>query len=107
MAIITVTTENFEELTGGATPVLVDFWAPWCGYCRRLAPAVDQVAEDYDGRLTVGKINIDEQPALAERFQVETIPTLMLFREGKALASVVAPESRAQVTAWLKENGVD
>lgn len=107
MAIITVTTENFEELTGGAAPVLVDFWAPWCGYCRRLAPAVDQVAEDYDGRLTVGKINIDEQPALAERFQVETIPTLMLFRAGQTPATVVAPESRAQVTAWLKEHGVE
>lgn len=106
MKIVEIKKDNFEELVANAKPpVLVDFWAPWCGYCRRIAPAVDQLAEDYDGKIVVGKINIDEEPELAERFEVETIPTLILFEDGKDSEPFVAPQSRAQIVEWLKENG--
>lgn len=90
MEMITVTQENFEkQVLHSGRPVMVDFWAPWCVYCRRIAPAVGQLADEQGERLGVGKINIDEQPALAGQFQVETIPTLMLFREGKAIGPTI------------------
>ena len=108
MEAIVITKENFEEqVLRAEKPVLVDFWAPWCTYCRRIAPAVDQVAGQYGEQMVVGKVNVDEQPELAERFGVETIPTLMLFQKGKEPAVIIAPQSRGQVTEWLKENGVE
>ena len=108
MEMITVTQENFEkQVLHSGRPVMVDFWAPWCVYCRRIAPAVGQLADEQGERLGVGKINIDEQPALAGQFQVETIPTLMLFREGKAIGQpLIAPSSKAQISSWLQENAL-
>ena len=101
MTPITITKENFDELVLRAEgPVLVDFWAPWCVYCRRIAPALDQIAEQYGERVTVGKINVDEQPELAQRFAVETIPTLLLFRNGQVSEPLIAPGSKAQIVDW-------
>ena len=106
--ILTITAENFEkEVLQSALPVLVDFWAPWCVYCRRIEPAVEELAEDTEGNLVVGKVNVDEQEALADRFGVETIPSLILFRNGKqAGEELVAPGSRDAIEEWLEENGV-
>ena len=101
MAVVKLTGANFEqEVMQADQPVLVDFWAPWCVYCRRIGPAVDQIAQQYDGQLVVGKVNIDEQPELEERFQVDTIPTLLLFRDGKAGEPLIAPGSKAQIVDW-------
>lgn len=106
MSVIHVTKENFEKAVLLAQqPVLVDFWAPWCGYCRRIAPAIDAIAEEQSGRLSVGKINIDEEPALAEQFEVMTIPSLFLFQNGKTDEPLIAPASKAQIEDWLKEKG--
>ena len=84
MAEIKITNENFEaEVLKSEFPVLVDFWAPWCGPCRMLAPAVAQIAAECEGKIKVGKVNVDEQPELAQRFGIMSIPTVLVFKDGK------------------------
>ena len=86
----TFTDSNFEEtVMKSGQPVLVDFWAEWCGPCKRLAPTVDALAADYAGRVTVGKMNIDDNPRVPERYQVRGIPTLLLFKGGQVVESLV------------------
>lgn len=100
MAAMNMNREQFEQLIRGEEPVLVDFWAPWCGYCRRISPVLDQLAQQYDGQLVVGKINVDEQSELETQFGVEIIPTLYLFRNGVASEPIVNPGSKAQIVEW-------
>jgi len=84
MAEIKITNENFEaEVLKSEIPVLVDFWAAWCGPCRMLAPAVAQIAAECEGKIKVGKVNVDEQPELAQRFGIMSIPTVLIFKDGK------------------------
>ena len=85
-------------------PTLVDFWAPWCTYCRRIGPAFDKIAQQYADSLIIGTVNIDEEPALAQQEQIEVIPTLVLYRDGQAVASIVAPESKAMIEQFLEES---
>ena len=103
MAEIVITAENFErEVLQSEVPVLVDFWATWCGPCRMIAPVIDQLAAEYAGRVKVGKINVDEQPELAVQFGIVSIPTVKVFRDGKVAGSLVGLRSQAELEALLR-----
>ena len=102
MAAINMNQEQFHQLVNENKPVLVDFWAPWCGYCRRIGPAYEKIAEEYGDDIVVAKVNIDEEPQLAEAEKIEVIPALVLYRNGQAVDSVVAPESKAMIDRFIQ-----
>ncbi len=104
MMIKNLNGEQFQQLLHSGEAVLVDFWAPWCSYCRRLEPVYGKIAEQYGDRITVAKLNIDEESALADAERIEVSPTLVLYRDGQALGSIVAPQSKAAIDAFLQEN---
>ena len=104
MTAIDLNKELFEKyINNSEKPVLVDFWAPWCVYCRRIGPGLNILAEQYRDKLVIGKINIDDEQELAVKEQIEVIPTLIIYQGGQALGSIVAPESKAQIEAFIKE----
>ena len=104
MAAVNYNTENFrKDLEAGKT-ILVDYWAPWCTYCRRIGPAYEKIAEEYGEKIVISKINIDEEGALAQQERIEVIPTLVLYKGGQAVASIVAPESKAVIENFIEEN---
>ena len=103
MAAMNMNQEQFKQLIREEKPVLVDFWAPWCSYCRRIGPAYEKIAVEYADSLAVGKINIDEEPRLARAEGIEDIPTLVLYRNGKAVDSIIAPGSKAEIDRFIQE----
>ena len=103
MAAMNINKEQFEQMMREEKPLLVDFWAPWCSYCRRIDPAYDRIAGQFAEELAAVKVNIDEQPQLAAAEEIEVIPTLVLYRSGKAVGSIVAPESQSMIARFLKE----
>ena len=102
MAARNMNYEQFDKAVLEDKPLLVDYWAPWCGYCRRIAPAYDALAKEYEGQVDLVKINIDEEPDLARQEQIEVIPTLVLYRGGEALGSIVAPGSKAMIDEFIR-----
>ena len=104
MAVQHIDKVRFQELISGERTVLVDFSAPWCGYCRRIDPVYEKVSQQYADRLDAVKVNIDYEPALADAEQIEVIPTLILYVGGKARGSIVAPPSKAAIDAFLREH---
>ena len=100
MAITHITKQNFKgEVLQSDLPVLVDFWAPWCGPCRMLAPVLEELEQDLGGKVKIGKVNVDEEMELAAQFQVASIPTLILFERGQAVCRTVGVQPKAKLAA--------
>ena len=103
MAELKITRENFEnEVMKSNIPVLIDFWAPWCGPCRMMGPIIEQLAEEYEGKAKVGKVNVDEEGELSQAFGVMSIPTIVLVKDGKIVKQVVGARPKAEVKAMLQ-----
>lgn len=104
MAAINMTKEMFNEEMGKGSVILVDYWAPWCGYCRRIGPAYDKIAQQMGEEMIIAKVNIDEEPLLANLERIEVIPTLVLYKGGQAIGSVVAPESKNAIEEFVRKS---
>jgi len=103
--IIHVTDDSFEtEVLNSSDPVLVDYWAEWCGPCKMIAPILDEIASEYTGRIKVAKLNIDDNPQTPPRYGIRGIPTLMLFKNGSVEATKVGALSKSQLTAFIDSN---
>lgn len=103
MAELKITRENFEnEVMKSDIPVLIDFWAPWCGPCRMMGPIIEQLAEEYEGKAKVGKVNVDEEGELSQAFGVMSIPTIVLVKDGKVVRQAVGARPKAEVEAMLQ-----
>ena len=107
MAAININKQQFEEMIRGDKPVLVDYWAPWCGYCRRIESAYEKVADSYCESLVVVKVNIDENMLLTDQEEIEVIPTLVMYRNGEAIGSIVAPESKGMIEEFIRRTLVE
>ena len=103
MAAVHMNHEEFKAMLHSDKLLLVDYWAPWCGYCRRIGPAYEKIGQIYGDEMVVAKINIDDNAALAQQEKIEVIPTLVLYRQGKALGSIVAPESKASIENFIRQ----
>lgn len=104
MADLTFTDQNFEEeVIKSKTPVLVDFWAAWCGPCKIVSPVIEELAEEYSGKLKVGKLNVDENQESSMKFSVMSIPTIMLFKGGQPVKAVIGAQSKENFKKAIDE----
>ncbi|MBQ9067428.1 MAG: thioredoxin [Clostridia bacterium] len=103
MAALVITADNYQtEIVQAGKPAILDFWATWCPHCKRLAPSYDKIAEEYGDRMVVGKVDTDEDPAIAQKYDIEYLPTLVLLdAEGNVLDKVVAPKSKAAIEEFI------
>lgn len=105
MATIKVNKDNFEnDVLKAKEPVVVDFWAEWCGPCKMIAPALDEISNEMQGKVTVAKVNIDENPELATQFGVRSIPTLLMFRGGEVTSNMVGAAPKSRLADWIKSS---
>ncbi len=102
MSEITLTDQNFDqEVLQSDQPVLVDFWAPWCGPCRMVAPVVEEIAKEYEGKIKVGKLNVDENPQTAQKYGIMSIPTLGIFKGGQMVDQLIGAQPKEAITPHL------
>ena len=94
---VTISSENFESLKNGAQPLVVDFWATWCGPCRMVGPVISELAQEYDGRIVVGKCDVEENEALAMEFGIRNIPTILFFKGGQLVDKIVGAQAKARI----------
>ncbi|MGB9679370.1 MAG: thioredoxin [Thermoanaerobacteraceae bacterium] len=105
MAELNITYQNFEEeVVKSDIPVLVDFWAEWCGPCRMVSPIIDELAKDFEGKIKVGKINVDEENELAMQFRIMSIPTIGLFKNGKLADKIIGARPKADFVKFIEKN---
>lgn len=103
--VIQLNEGNFDEaITSSTKPVLVDFWAPWCGPCRMVSPVIDELADEYEGKLTVAKVNVDECNAIAMRYRVMSIPTVIIFKAGEVAERAVGAKSKQGFKQMIDQN---
>ena len=101
-AVTQVTDADFESVLNGGKPVFVDFWAPWCGPCRIVGPIVEELAPTYEGKAVIAKLNVDDNPMVAQRFGVTSIPTLMMFKDGQVAATKIGAMPKTQLYQWVE-----
>ena len=101
--MIAMNKELFSSAVNSDKPVLVEFWAPWCTYCKRIAPALKKIDQEYSEQITIAQVNIDEVPELAQQEGIELIPSMVIYRNGQALGSIVAPDSKAKIDSFIRE----
>ena len=102
MSTVKVTDANFDsEVLGSSGPVVVDFWAEWCAPCKMISPALEEIAEEMQGKVTIAKLNVDENPGVAGTYGIRSIPTLMLFKDGKMASSKVGAAPKSELKKWI------
>ena len=94
---VTITNENFESLKNGDQPLVVDFWATWCGPCRMVGPVISELAQEYDGRIVVGKCDVEENEDIAMEFGIRNIPTILFFKNGQVVDKIVGAQAKARI----------
>ncbi len=105
MATVKVTDANFaNEVVGSKGPVVVDFWAEWCGPCKMIGPSLEEIAEELQGKVTIAKLNVDENPGVAGTYGIRTIPTLMIFKDGKMSTTKIGAAPKGELKKWISDS---